>query len=102
MALEFCASLAFHIIAANPLSHASLLPSGSKVVNTLCEEAFKQQETRLVVEGCWPWKSVECKICPVRWLDMVIYILSFTSIGSKVGNDIASLLLRCGCPATGG
>lgn len=63
MALEFCTSLAVHVIAANPLSHASLLPSGSKAVNALCEEALKQQGTWLVVEGCWFWKSAECKIC---------------------------------------
>lgn len=63
MALEFCASLAVHIIAANPLSHASLSPSGSKVVNALYEEALKQQGTWLVVEGCWLWKSVQCKSC---------------------------------------
>lgn len=41
MALEFCASLAVNIIAANPLSHASLLPSGSKVVYALYEEALE-------------------------------------------------------------
>lgn len=52
MTLEFCASLAVRIIAANPLSHASLSPSGSKVVNALCKEALKQQEKWRVVEGC--------------------------------------------------
>lgn len=67
MALEFRASLAVHIIAANPLSHASLSPSGSNVVNALCEEALKQQETWLVVEGCWFWKSVECKYLSDGW-----------------------------------
>lgn len=56
MALEFCASLAVHMIAANPLSHASLLPSGSKVVNALCEEALDSQKycsgRLLVLEEC--------------------------------------------------
>lgn len=47
MALEFCASLAVRIIAANPLSYASLLPSGSKVVNALCEEALNSKKRGL-------------------------------------------------------
>lgn len=47
MALEFCASLAVHMIAASPLSRASLSPSGSKVVNAFCEEALNSKKHAL-------------------------------------------------------
>lgn len=54
-----CASLTVHVIATNPLSCASLSPSGSKLVNALREEALKCQETWFVVKISWFWKGVQ-------------------------------------------
>lgn len=99
MALEFCASLAVHMIAANPLSHASLLPSGSKIVNALCEEALNSQKYcsgRLLVLEVWSARSVLSD--GWRWWFIVLFS---TFRGRKMGNDVASLPLRCGCPGWG-
>lgn len=93
MPLEFCASLAVHMIAANPLSHASLLPSGSKVVNALCEEALNSQKycsgRLLVLEECGV-QDLYCQMAGDGGL------LSFSP-----PSEVASLPLRCGCPGWG-
>lgn len=80
MALEFCASPAVHVIATNPLSHASLSPSGSKLDNALCKEALERQETQFVVKVGWFWKGGEYKFCTCqialcwRWWFMSFFL----------------------------